>query len=167
MNNTGQLALLLDALSRKYGLGSLAPDDSGVCVLSYDGILDVMIESPPEVDSVLVQIPLMSVPGADREAFFRRLLALNHRGEATRGAALGLNEASQAVMLGVLAPLAGMDELGFEQLIGNLIDTAQALLPEIAADGRPAPGKAGYVSAEGQAGQVSSPSSGLGSAILG
>lgn len=125
------MTAMLDALSRKYSLGPLVPDEAGVCVLRYDDALDLIIECPPAADSVLVQIPLAPVPGVDREAFFRAALALNHRGEATRGAALSLNETSDTVMLGALVPIAGLDALGLEQLIGNLIDTAQSLSPQL------------------------------------
>lgn len=119
----------LDALGRKYALGTLALDDAGVCVLSYGSTFDIIIQAISGDDTVLIEIPLMAVPGVGREAFFRRVLTLNHRGEATRGASLSLNEQSQTVMLGWLAPIAQLDELAFEQLIGNLIDCAESVRP--------------------------------------
>jgi hypothetical protein len=125
------LAPLLDSLSRTHGLGPLALDEAGVCVLRYDDRLDVIIKCPPGAESVLVQIPLMPVPGVDREGFFRKVLALNHRGEATRGATLSLNEISETVMLGALLPADTLDALGLEHLIGNLIDGAQSLIARL------------------------------------
>jgi len=125
------LAPLLDSLSRKYDLGPLALDEAGVCVLRYDDRLDVIIEHPQGAESVLVQIPLMPVPGIERESFFRKVLALNHRGEATRGATLSLNETSEMVMLGALLSADTLDALGLEHLIGNLIDGAQSLIARL------------------------------------
>jgi hypothetical protein len=127
--NSSPLNLWLEALGRKYALGALALDEAGVCVLQYGSTLDVIIQAISGGETVLLEIPLMPIPGVNREVFFRRLLELNHRGEATRGASLSLNDQSQTVMLGVLAPIAQLDELALEQLIGNLIDCAESLMP--------------------------------------
>jgi hypothetical protein len=127
------LATWLDTLSRKYALGPLAPDEDGVCVLRYDASLDVVVECASDDGPLLVQIPLMPIPAGVPAGFFRQLLALNHRGEATRGATLAVNELSGTVMLSSLTPLDHLDALGFEQLIGNMIDSAQALIEQIGA----------------------------------
>jgi hypothetical protein len=127
--DTHLLSNWLGSLGRKYALGHLALDDAGICVLSYGSSFDIIIQAIGGDDTVLIEIPLVSVPGVGREAFFRRVLSLNHRGEATRGASLSLNEQSQTVMLGWLGPIAQLDELAFEQLIGNLIDCAEAVRP--------------------------------------
>jgi len=128
-----RLATWLDTLSRKYALGPLAPDEAGVCVLRYDASLDVIVECASDDAPLLVQVPLMPIPAGVSEGFYRQLLALNHRGEATRGATLALNELSGTVMLSSLTPLDHLDALGFEQLIGNMIDSAQALIEQIGA----------------------------------
>jgi hypothetical protein len=110
--NSSPLNLWLEALGRKYALGALALDEAGVCVLQYGSTLDVIIQAISGGETVLLEIPLMPIPGVNREVFFRRLLELNHRGEATRGASI-----------------AQLDELALEQLIGNLIDCAESLMP--------------------------------------
>jgi hypothetical protein len=104
------------------GLGRLVRNGDGVCRLVFDGALavDVELRDGDACFSGVVGPGETLGPGT-----MRIMLAANLLGDETGGAALGIDESDETVVLSRRLIMEGLTYLAFENALGSFVDAMQ------------------------------------------
>jgi Tir chaperone protein (CesT) family len=125
----------IDALLRAVGTEIGTPlelDDDNECILSRaDGQEIVMIASG-DSDALIVMAPLVAAGPANRAALFAWLLERNFEDDLTRGTTLGMDRASDMLMLRYRLPVEGLTGAGLAGILSNLFSVIDELMSAIA-----------------------------------
>ncbi|MDR1520828.1 MAG: type III secretion system chaperone [Planctomycetota bacterium] len=155
-----ELAALLDELGTRTGLGNIAFDKDGLCLLRFDDSHDVALTYDREAEALYLSGPAGSLGPDVRAAALLRLLSYSCLGANTGGAALGLPEDGDILVLWKRHDAgAFVDYTAFEAAIngflGHLADLEERLPELLRSAGGPSPrrpsgpsgGQAGFVGA--------------------
>lgn len=110
---------------------TLALDEAGMCSLSHQDGFVTMLIAEPESGMLLLSAQLLELPPSGREALLAKLLRLNFLGMETGGAALAIDEDERHVYLCHSVPLQRVDAKALVAVIGNFIDVAAGLRPQL------------------------------------
>jgi hypothetical protein len=152
-----ELAALLAELGTRTGLGNIAFDDDGLCLLRFDDSYDMALTYDREAEALYLSGPAGSLgPDVGAPALLR-LLSFSCLGANTGGAALGVPDDGDALVLwkrhdaGAFADYAAF-EAAINDFLGRLADLEERL-PELLASAAgpsplpPAGGGAGFIGA--------------------
>lgn len=122
--------MLADQLVADFGrmltLPGLALDkESNSCVLVFDGELLLNIEYDDPAERLVFSIYLDPLPEKGSEALLRELMSANLYWHRTRGATLGLEEATNGIILAYAREVTALDGASFETLVENLLNEAE------------------------------------------
>ncbi len=112
------------------------PGEARILCLGLSDGSEVVIETDPEGDSLLLSASLFSVPNQDRQAVLMRAMELNYLNQGTSGATLGWNPADGFLVISALIPLRLIDEAGFVSALNAFCNQVMAFrtgLPDLEA----------------------------------
>ncbi len=129
------LEQLLSALATELDLPDLVLNDNGTCQLTIDDKLSVTIEEAPQDDSAHVYATVGRAPDSDREEFFAALLeAQLFSREVGDGCTLGLDRATDEILLCRKLRLTNLDEAGFSSALTEFLNWSEHWLEKLAGD---------------------------------
>ena len=102
---------------------NLKLDAQGVCSVGHESGLDCAIEVPESAAIVCLRIPVAPLTTLTNTQL-RQCLATHLFGHATGGAAYGIDEEEEELVLWRTVGLAGLDAAGFAAILVQLFDTA-------------------------------------------
>ncbi len=114
----------LQALGKATGLAHLALNEKGVCAFKFDDSVDIVIEVPPEGDTLYLYAAIMRDIKADL-AVYEQLLRLNYLGRETGGATFALNQRDASLILCLIRPLNLLDSARFFTLLQTFMEAAK------------------------------------------
>ncbi len=109
---------MVDAYLARFGERTgtpLPPLDEDGYTFARRGSASIAVNVLDDHDVLLLLAPVMTVPGAGREAFYRRLLELSFL--ATSDASFAIDAAKDEVFVRALRRLSGLDYEEFEDLL--------------------------------------------------
>ncbi|MCG8568116.1 MAG: type III secretion system chaperone [Desulfobacterales bacterium] len=124
---TQQLPLLLKQLGQVLDIQDLTATD-GYCCLFFD---DIVINMEERDNALFLYTHLGPIPSNDRKALYAKLLEANALFKATQGATLGIDEASNMILLSHQTPISNLDYPAFEKTVENFINVAEAWIERI------------------------------------
>src|ERR1700752_256266 len=95
------------------------------CVLFFEGDIVLNIEFDEDTGCMVLSCYLGELPETNAEPLLREVLGANLYGLGTKGATLGLEEATDGVILCQSRSVAELDRQGFEALIETFVDEAE------------------------------------------
>jgi hypothetical protein len=120
------------------GIGAgFEPRDDGVYSFETPGGGRVTVEAPQDGGVFHLHAPICSLPEEGQgEHFYAGVLKLNLLCIETRGATLALDDRGGRIVLCYGAALAGMDALGFANLLGSFVESADEVRRKVTALGQ-------------------------------
>lgn len=125
-----KLAPLLAQLGENLGLPGLAPDDGGLCILTFDD-LAVSLQQVPDREEAIVFSRIGTLPADASPKVLRTLLAANLFWSDTRGLTLSLEPGDGAVIACERLPLVGVAFPQFHRDVERFVRVAAAWTREI------------------------------------
>ncbi len=126
-----KLAPLLDQLGDNLGLPGLAPDESGLCMLTFDD-LAVNLQQVPDREEAIVFSRIGTLPADASPAVLRALLAANLFWTDTRGLTLSLEPGDGAVIAAERLALGGVAFPQFRRDLERFVRVAEVWRLEVA-----------------------------------
>lgn len=128
---------LADKLIANFGkvltLPDLKLDDkSNSCVLLFDGDIVLNIEFDDATAQLILSVYLDQLPEVKAEALLRELMVANLYWHRTDGATLGLEEATQGLILAQARSVADLDDAAFEKLVETFVNQSERWKKRIA-----------------------------------
>lgn len=129
---------LADKLIANFGkvltLPDLKLDDkSNSCVLLFDGDIVLNIEFDDATAQLILSVYLDQLPEVKAETLLRELMVANLYWHRTDGATLGLEEATQGLILAQARSVADLDDASFEKLVETFVNQSERWKKRIAA----------------------------------
>lgn len=129
---------LADKLIANFGkvltLPDLKLDDkSNSCVLLFDGDIVLNIEFDDASAQLILSVYLDQLPEVKAETILRELMVANLYWHRTDGATLGLEEATQGLILAQARSVTDLDDPGFEKLVETFVNQSERWKKRIAA----------------------------------
>lgn len=121
---------LADKLIANFGkvltLPDLKLDDkSNSCVLLFDGDIVLNIEFDDATAQLILSVYLDQLPEQKAEALLRELMVANLYWHRTDGATLGLEEATQGLILAQARSVTDLDDPSFEKLVETFVNQSE------------------------------------------
>lgn len=102
-------------------------DQDGRCTLRADDNTDVAIIAEQDDNSFAMASVLLPLSGTERERVFSQALSLNFLQTQTRGAAIGLDEEQDALMLFYTCEVSKCEYQEFKNTLDNFVDKTLSL----------------------------------------
>lgn len=112
---------MFKSFGKTIGLPDLDLDEDGYCCLEFDGHI-VNIEFNPRSEEFFLYAHIADLPGTGRKALYEMLLEANLFFRGTKGATLGIDRASERIVLAVKAPVTAMDERALERIMEDFVN---------------------------------------------
>lgn len=146
---------LLSGFGGSIGLPGLVPDDDGYAALSFDD-LPVHLQFDAEADELVAFSRIGEIDADRRETIYAWLLGANLFWQATKGATLAAEPASDAVFIQHRFDGARADQAAFEAWLAAFVDSAAYWQSRLAAAnaGEPLEADAGSDAGDGGDGAV-------------
>ena len=125
------LAPLLAQFGDNLGLPGLAPDEGGLCILTFDD-LTVNFQQVPDREEAIVFARIGTLPTDASPAVLRALLAANLFWTDTRGLTLSLEPGDGGVIAAERLHLAGLEFPQFRRDIERFVRVAEVWQKEVA-----------------------------------
>ena len=124
---------LLEAWIKQAGLDRSATDDSGrVCAFTFNELFPVTLEAPAYCDDLFIIIEMAPIgSGEIRRKRLETAMKLNAYALETRGAALGWDTIGERIVLSHRATSENTTVEMLDNMVANLLDVAEQLLPEL------------------------------------
>jgi hypothetical protein len=123
MDKQARARQLLAELGDTLNIERLTLEESDTtCVLFFEGDIVLNIEFDEDSGCLLLSSYLGELPEQNAEPLLRELLEANFHKDRTQGATLGLEEATNGVILCHAQDVSEIDRLGFEALIESFVD---------------------------------------------
>ncbi len=116
------------AYGKEIGLTALALNEEGICALTFDEKINVDILFRKEQDQLIFISKVGVLPSEGKEGFYAQLLRGNAFGTETAGAALGIDEEENAVVLSYVLIASMLNYDLFKTVLGNFVDLADEWL---------------------------------------
>ncbi|MFO1058436.1 MAG: type III secretion system chaperone [Dongiaceae bacterium] len=131
MSDLDAVQQVIGEFGKSIGIDDLALDAEGYCCLAIDHDLIVNIELDA-TDGQLVLYSVVGQPGPDRAAVLETLMQANYLGQGTRGAILGLQPGTGAVVLSRALPADRLDLPAFNGALERFVNTAEDWMRRLA-----------------------------------
>lgn len=122
---------LLAELAADTGLGDLAAEPNGVCLLVFDGGTSLYLVADPSDASLVLWTAVAAAPAADPAGFYRRLLIANLFWQGTGGATLGLEPGHEQAILALRRPLETLDLAGLKGAIELMVEGTERIRKDL------------------------------------
>lgn len=106
---------------------------SNSCVLLFDGDIVLNIEFDAPSDQLILSVYLDELPADEPQAALRELMVANLYWHRTDGATLGLEEATNGIILAQARGVSELDDGSFEKLVENFVNQAERWKKRLAA----------------------------------
>lgn len=126
---------LLAELGRSLGLPDLALSGLGTASLIIDGELTLNLEHEKDAGLLVAYLSLGQAPAEGRDDCFARLLAANLFGHDSGGGHIGLDRASDEIVLSRSFVLEHTDAMALEAGLAALVDAARRRREDLATAG--------------------------------
>lgn len=115
----------LQNYGKEIGLPELKFNEQGICSLNFDSKINVDIVYRKEQDQCILAAPIGDLPSEGKENFFKELLVANAFGIDNAGAALGVEEEENRVVLSYvfIASIVSFDL--FKTILANFVNLAE------------------------------------------
>lgn len=100
-------------------------DNSNSCVLLFDGDIVLNIEFDEPTGHLILSAYLDELPADGAESLLRELMIANLYWHRTDGATLGLEDATNGVILAQTRSVAELDDPSFEKLVEAFVNQAE------------------------------------------
>ncbi len=117
-------------------------DKSSSCVLLFDGDIVLNIEFDEATGQVILSVYLDELPPGASESLLRELMVANLYWHRTDGATLGLEDATNGVILAQSRTVNELDDASFEKMVETFVNQAERWKKRIAAAKAGAPAEA-------------------------
>jgi len=108
-------------------------EKSNSCVLLFDGDIVLNIEFDEASGQVILSVYLDELPPLQAESMLRELMVANLYWHRTDGATLGLEEATNGVILAQSRTVTELDDGSFEKMVETFVNQAERWKKRIAA----------------------------------
>lgn len=108
-------------------------EKSNSCVLLFDGDIVLNIEFDDASAQIILSVYLDELPPAHAEPLLRELMVANLYWHRTDGATLGLEEATNGVILAQARTVTELDDGSFEKMVEAFVNQAERWKKRIAA----------------------------------
>lgn len=98
---------------------------SNSCVLLFDGDIVLNIEFDEAGGQMILSVYLGELPAMHSESLLRELMVANLYWHRTDGATLGLEEATNGVILAQARSVTELDDASFEKLVETFVNQAE------------------------------------------
>jgi len=112
----------------------LALDDDNECIVARDDGQEVILALGDDASALFVMAPLISSGHDRREELFAWLLEVNMEDELTRGTTIGLDRATDTLVLRYRLPLEGLSGVELAGLLSNLFTVIDEMTAAIVAE---------------------------------
>jgi hypothetical protein len=116
-----ELDRLLGAFGAETGLPGLATEENGVCILVFDGYLNVNLMADPRGSDLIAWSTVGELPAEGAEDVLRALMRANLFWRDTDGGVVGLMDEGDSVVFSLRRPLEGMDVPYLRALIETVV----------------------------------------------
>ena len=123
----------LKELGKSTGL-DLFLDHNGKCALRYGGVINCTIEVSEEREELNLSASVADLMYVEKElqsVFFEEMLTWNLLCRKTRGATLAIDRRGRQIVLCFVYSIDSLDDTGFENILGNFLDTAKEIKVQI------------------------------------
>ena len=127
---------LIRALGQRMGIADLDFDEEGAVVFEIDTSLRLAMGVEPDTDAITLYSPINGSDGKCHAGMLNDMLAGNYLWQATQGATLAIDKATDLVVLQQRVPLGRMSYEDFEKTLETFVTTLQSFI-QIAAEGNP------------------------------
>lgn len=110
---------------KEIGLPNLEFNEQGMCSLSFDSTIDIDIVYKKDLDLCIFAAPIIEIPSAGQENFFRKILTENVFGIATAGSAFGIEEEKNRIILSYTFIASTFSFDLFKTVLGNFVDLVE------------------------------------------
>lgn len=117
-------------------------EKSNSCVLLFDGDIVLNIEFDDASGQIILSVYLDELPPGHAESLLRELMVANLYWHRTDGATLGLEEATNGIILAQARTVNELDDGSFEKLVETFVNQAERWKKRIAAAKAGAPAEA-------------------------
>ncbi len=117
-------------------------DKSNSCVLLFDGDIVLNIEFDEATGQIILSVYLDELPPGPSESLLRELMVANLYWHRTDGATLGLEDATNGVILAQSRTVNELDDASFEKMVETFVNQAERWKKRIAAAKAGAPAEA-------------------------
>jgi hypothetical protein len=108
-------------------------EKSNSCVLLFDGDIVLNIEFDDGSGQLILSVYLDELPPGQPEALLRELMVANLYWHRTDGATLGLEDATNGVILAQARTVNELDDASFEKMVETFVNQAERWKKRIAA----------------------------------
>lgn len=123
-------------------------EKSNSCVLLFDGDIVLNIEFDDASGQLILSVYLDELPQSQPESLLRELMVANLYWHRTDGATLGLEEATNGVILAQARGVTELDDGSFEKMVETFVNQAERWKKRIAAAKAGAPAETGMAPAQ-------------------
>ena len=126
-----QFDKLMSEFGAALGIPDMQPDEFGCCCINVgDTAFHVLVS--PEGDTVTVFTEIGELPDDVEPEVLRQMLAANYFWSGTRGATLGVQPETGAVVLAQRLPLESVTVAELERLMKQFVEVAETGIPGVA-----------------------------------
>ena len=125
-----KIETILNEFGKNVEISNMCFDENGYCCLSFDDIF-LNLEIDEKAALLFMYSNLGEIPFANREGFYEKLLEANYLYLLTGGGIIGIDKASNRVVLAYQTPYMEVTYIKFEKIIENFIKIAEYWIDEI------------------------------------
>ncbi|CAM2005544.1 CesT family type III secretion system chaperone [Acanthopleuribacter pedis] len=106
-------------------------DEEGACAISAANGFTLELYVVSAMERCFMNLHLMDMPIENREGFYEQVLAMNMHQQETHGATLAVDPKNKSVLLCYSQMVASLTAEDFQNLLQNLLSTAETLVSQL------------------------------------